>query len=544
MAMQIQRGLVKYKDRSDIICTYGVSPAGIQYYFLDEAKLSNGNIIVTTTLLEAVDPVAIASHIGVIDPDGNVVIQCVNKSVKPISSDILLVEKAQPTSQNVLDTIRLREDPNAATRLVTTPATIKDNINKVMDSNGRFVFNDQFSEASIYDINGNNLVNDELYSFIGVDDKKIYFSKNTVDSEVVEYSLTNGLGEEENKVPTLNVETTDITKDVIEKALNEDESAEEVVETPEEASVEENTETTVEEDTTTEETPVEETTEEENIIPEVDEPTDTYSEEVSIPGVEESPEEENYEYSEEDTTTEEAPVEETYEEENIIPEVEENTDSEEKIPLDINTEYTEEDNTNDVYEEPAPEEVVSDRLEETPEEDPEEDDDDDDSEESGGNDIEYNENSEEDNFDNPVYVEDEYDYGYENDDSYNNLVESYNYSNNSVIPEKNIFDDVTATISNLVELNRNLQTMVDSYEIKLTKCDAARKKLVELSKSQAREISSLNARVARLEADKQLLEAKVNALTPSANGDLVRVMADAHNILGQTRTLRRNKNNY
>lgn len=553
MAMQIQRGLVKYKDRSDIICTYGVSPTGIQYYFLDEAKLSNGNIIVTTTLLEAVDPVAIASHVGVIDSDGNVVIQCVNKSVKPISSDILLVEKAQPTSQNVLDTIALRDDPNAATRLVTTPATIKDNINKLMESNGRFVFNDQFSEATIYDIDGNNLVNDELYSFIGVDDKKIYFSKNTIDSQVIEYSLTNGLGEEENKVPTLNVETTDITKDVIEKALNDEESSSE-------------------ESAPVEETPVEETYEENVEVPA--EENNEYSEEVEVPTEETSEVEENTEeniipdveetYSEEDNTTQEyteevnIPSEENSIDENIIPEVEENEETEEEIPLEINTEYTEDDNTNEeVYEETAleeqtkepeeEEEIVSDRLEETPEEteyEEDEEEDDDDSEESGGEDIDYKENYEDDNLDNPVYVEDSYDYGYENEDSYNNLVESYNYSNNSVLPEKNIFDDVTSTISNLVELNKNLQSMVDSYEIKLTKCDAARKKLVELSKSQAREISSLNARVARLEADKQLLEAKVNALTPSSNGELVRVMADAHNILGQSRTLRRNKNNY
>lgn len=548
MAMQIQRGLVKYKDRSDIICTYGVSPSGIQYYFLDEAKLANGNIIVTTTLLEAVDPVAVASHVGVIDPDGNVVIQCVNKSIKPISSDILLVEKAQPTSQNVLDTIKLRDDPNAATKLVTTPATIKDNINKVMDSNGRFVFNDQFSEASIYDIDGNNLVNDELYSFIGVDDKRIYFSKNTVDSEVIQLSLNNASEDDENKVPTLNVETTDITKDVIEKALNDDKEEDNAEETPavedkateevaeehekeeekEESSAvetfvysEEATTPEYSEEDNTKEEKTEETVEEkeqaeENIIPDVDdytytekvetpteESTNEYSEEVNIPV------EENHN---EDVSTEEK-------EENIIPEVEE-----EEIPLNINTDNTEEDNTNEVYEESSNEE------------------DDDDSEEDGGREIEYNENYEEDNLDNPMYVEDEYDYGYQGEDSYNNLVESYNYSNNSNIPQKNIFDDVTVTISNLVELNRNLQSMVDSYEIKLAKCDASRKKLVELSKSQAREISSLNARVARLEADKQLLEAKVNALTPSSNGDLVRAMADANNILAQTRTLRRNKN--
>ena len=32
--MQIQKGQVKYKDRTDIICTYGVAD-GKQYYFLD-----------------------------------------------------------------------------------------------------------------------------------------------------------------------------------------------------------------------------------------------------------------------------------------------------------------------------------------------------------------------------------------------------------------------------------------------------------------------------------------------------------------------------
>ena len=31
--MKIQKGLVKYKERSDIICTYGITDDGKQYYF-------------------------------------------------------------------------------------------------------------------------------------------------------------------------------------------------------------------------------------------------------------------------------------------------------------------------------------------------------------------------------------------------------------------------------------------------------------------------------------------------------------------------------
>lgn len=546
MAMQIQRGLVKYKDRSDIICTYGVGSNGIQYYFLDEARLSNGNIIVTTTLLEAVDPIVIASNVGVIDEDGNVVIECNNKSIKPISSDILLVEKAQPTSPNVLEAISLKEDPNAATKLVTTPATIKDNINKAMGAEGRFVFNDQFSEASIYDIDGNNLVNNEYYSFIGSNDKKLYLSKNTIDSEVDEYSLNQDGNDDEDQQPKLNVETTNVTVDVIEKALREDSDDEYVEEDNTFDNIVKSNNETEDIDTANEE---------------------AYSEEENIGNVDSTDEE----YVEESNFSDSNEYEEQTEfSENVVESTEEeNTEynEEEKINIDFednsSEEYSEEDNTNSeeqteevVYEEEIDESEESSEEESDDEESDEEDSEDEYSEESdeedtdsddeeGGvtEDINYQENeNDDDNVVSTVYVEDTYDYGYD-PTSYNNLVESYHYSNNSSLPERNIFDDVTSTISNLVELNRNLQSMIDNYEIKLSKCEAARKKLVELSKSQAREISSLNSRIARLEADKEFLEAKVNALSPDSNDDLARVMADARNILGQTqRTLHRNNN--
>jgi len=40
--MKLQKGIVKYKDRDDIVCLYGVTDDGKQYYFLDETdNLSN-----------------------------------------------------------------------------------------------------------------------------------------------------------------------------------------------------------------------------------------------------------------------------------------------------------------------------------------------------------------------------------------------------------------------------------------------------------------------------------------------------------------------
>lgn len=472
MAMQIQRGLVKYKDRSDIICTYGVTDNGNQYYFLDDTKLPNGNIIVSTTLLESVDPLAVASHVGVIDSEGNEVIPCNNKTVKSISGDILLVEKANPESPNVLESLRQREDPAFATKLVTTPAAIKDNMNKLMGADGRFVFNDQFSEATICDIDGKNLINNESYSFISVNDEKIYFSKNIEGSEVVEYPLY-PVNEEkkEEDAPTLNVETTSVTQDSIEKALSEENQP---------ASVENNEVNNVDENVYTEEVniPVPEAPVENEI------PVETSVEETPVPEV---PVEEEVEIPEANVSEEETPVEE------VIPveKVKEEPKEEIKVDIDIPEEKEEE----PVQEKEVPEE----------------------------------------NNDEKVYVEDSYDYDYDN--GYNNLLESYDYSNSTSanLPQKSFFDDVTTTISNLVELNRNLQGMIDDYDMRLAKCDASRKKLVELSKSQAREISSLNARIARLETDKQVLEQKLAAFSPKSNNDLVRAMADAQNILGQSR---------
>jgi len=71
--MQIQKGYVKYKDRSDIICNYAVTDDGRQYYFLgaNNERLANGNIIASKELVEAIDPMVQASNIGVIDENGN-----------------------------------------------------------------------------------------------------------------------------------------------------------------------------------------------------------------------------------------------------------------------------------------------------------------------------------------------------------------------------------------------------------------------------------------------------------------------------------------
>ena len=231
--MQVQKGLVKYKDRSDILCTYGITDDGKTYYFLEGNTIPNGNIVATTVLVEAIDPLVVSSSIGVIDPDGNVVIPFENKAVKPLSNDLLLVEKGTPVSDSVIEAVELRSDPSAASKLVSTPASIKENMHIKMGEAGRFVFNDQFSEATICDINGNNLVNGELFSFIGLTDERMYLSKNVVGSFIWEFDMTNKqldvMPEPEVEIAMGDGDASEFTVDVSQIPTVE-ESAEEVTE--------------------------------------------------------------------------------------------------------------------------------------------------------------------------------------------------------------------------------------------------------------------------------------------------------------------------
>lgn len=219
--LHVQKGLVKYKDRSDIICTYGTTDDGKSYYFLDGEKLSNGNIIASSVLVEAIDPLAVASNIGIIDKDGNVVVAFENKSIKIVADKILLVEKAQPTTQSVIDASLARKDPLSATKLVTTSAAIKDKMYTKMGSNGRFVFNDQFSEVAVCDLDGKNLFDNKYFSFVGINNNILYLSDNTVESEIIEYYL-NGK-KEDNRQEEIDISSVVVDTNIVDKAMSQEE---------------------------------------------------------------------------------------------------------------------------------------------------------------------------------------------------------------------------------------------------------------------------------------------------------------------------------
>ncbi len=221
--MRVQKGLVKYKDRSDILCTYGTTDDGRTYYFLDGEKLSNGYIVASTALVEAIDPLVVASSIGIVDINGKVIVPFENKSIKPVNDKFLLIENSKPITKNVLDTIAMRKDPLAATKLVSTSAAIKEKMYSKMGPKGRFLFNDQFSEVKLTDLDGKNLCGDKLFSFVGINDSYIFLSDNIVESEIIEYSLVNEV-KENIKADSNDLDVRDfkVEKKMIDEAMNEE----------------------------------------------------------------------------------------------------------------------------------------------------------------------------------------------------------------------------------------------------------------------------------------------------------------------------------
>ena len=243
--MQRLQGNVQYKDRKDIVCSYGVMDDGTNYFFIGE-PLSNGNIIVSTDLKEAIDPMEPASHIGVIDPDGNVVIPLENRKIKTLSddvTDILVVERAVPVTENVIDANNKKNDPSEATTIVSTQSVIKDKINTLIGPEGRFASNNPFGEASIYDLNGNNLANGAYYSYIAYGNGKVYMATNVENAEINEYSVLPpevqaNVTPEANTEGAIDVAAVADNSEAIAEAINTemDKAAEEVV-APEENAI-------------------------------------------------------------------------------------------------------------------------------------------------------------------------------------------------------------------------------------------------------------------------------------------------------------------
>jgi hypothetical protein len=105
---------------------------------------------------------------------------------------MLLVEISKPVSSNVVDA------STNGSNIVADAAYIKEQMN-TLSNNMNFLFHDHTGEATIYDSNGNNLLNNEYYSYIGlVENDGIYLSKNIPNSGILKLPLASDEVKKEN----------------------------------------------------------------------------------------------------------------------------------------------------------------------------------------------------------------------------------------------------------------------------------------------------------------------------------------------------------
>ncbi len=509
--MKIQKGIVKYKDRNDIVCTYGTTDEGVNYYFLDDSRLSNGNIIASTELVEAIDPMYHASHVGVVDENGKIVIPFNHRLIRPVDDTILLAELATPVTTSVLEANEMKSNPALATKLVSTPALIKERLGHKMSGVGKYLLNDQFSDATIYDVNGNNLIDNEYYSFIVQDGGKLYFSKNNVDSDIREYSILPADVQEDavvdNTSQEIDVSAVEVPTAMVEGALGNDVQPETPVEEKEE----------LEEDTPMGEVKEEKEELEEEVIPfeeiteapveekEVEVTSEEVPAEVSeeeTPSVEEAPEEKQEEQPEEQPVEEPKEEVEKESEEKVGEKVEEK----EEVPEDalkISFEDEENEDLDDLFKMPQEEST------EEEEEDPLKD----------------------------LAVETDF---IEKEEDYDNHFELSNYENDSIVSDvAKYMDGLMKQNQGLMDQNKKLVDQNDKLKVTLEKVVASRTALLEKSSSQEKKIDALSTKIHGLEKTVSKLEKinreqeKIILSQTQDREDLEKVLSNVREVLGE-----------
>lgn len=183
--MEILKGMVREKGFEDKECTYMKTDDGKQFYFIENFQLSNGNIIACSDLSQGVGNKP-RETLGVITPRGDIIIPFENKMIKPLENNLLLVERNTPITPNVADALAKKDDSQVATNYMNDANTIKSQLKSVMAGGEDYIFDNPFSEAALYTLEGVN-VGGNYFSFIGKTGNDYYLSTNIVGSSILKY---------------------------------------------------------------------------------------------------------------------------------------------------------------------------------------------------------------------------------------------------------------------------------------------------------------------------------------------------------------------
>lgn len=184
--MQILEGMVQDVGYPDEKCIYAKIDDNTLYYFINDYKLPNGNMIATTNLKEAIGHASYTS-LGLINEEGKVLIPFENKTIKVIKDQLLLVEKNIPTSESVVSALKNKSDPFAAQGYAENATTIKKQMKEAMGLNGDFIFDNQFSECAIFTMDGINIA-DNYFSFISENNSNYYLATNVLGATIMKFN--------------------------------------------------------------------------------------------------------------------------------------------------------------------------------------------------------------------------------------------------------------------------------------------------------------------------------------------------------------------
>ena len=164
--MDIKQGKVVLNGK-EMVCTYGDTIDGKQYYFVAGGELPNGIRIATLEVAESLNQTnGVIRTLGLIDKDGTVLVPLENKSVNTIDSTYIVFEKTTPNPDEIIDVNIIKSDPIESAKFAEDTIRIKERMKEVAGENAVDVYANPEGLASVYDLSGKNIVDGNYYSYI------------------------------------------------------------------------------------------------------------------------------------------------------------------------------------------------------------------------------------------------------------------------------------------------------------------------------------------------------------------------------------------
>ena len=183
--MEIKKGISQMAEYPNVEINYVMSRDGKMHYVLKEGELENGCIIATLDPKHAIDETNPSTTVGVFSSEGDIIIDFNKKSIKSIDDDLVLVENSKLSTPEVVGIIGKEDDPNISKTVNEAKERITQDMKDDMGEQGEIIFCNPYSEANVYRVDRYNHSLGLDSSYIGKNEKGLYFHTNDINSETM-----------------------------------------------------------------------------------------------------------------------------------------------------------------------------------------------------------------------------------------------------------------------------------------------------------------------------------------------------------------------